>query len=73
MNMLDFKKFPGAYLIGAVIMWVAIIIATAVTLAGTPYLTQILIILGGGAFWFVVLVPGAFFWGRQKSKPPFPT
>ena len=26
--MLDFKKFPGAYLIGAVIMWVAIIIAT---------------------------------------------
>ena len=73
MNMLDFKKFPVAYLTGAVIVWVAIIIATAVTLSGTPYLTQMLIILSGGTFWFIVIVPGAFFRGRQKSKPPFPT
>ncbi len=63
--MLDTMKFRRTYLVGAVIVWVGIILAASVILAGTPYLTQILIILGGGAFWFVVLVPGAFFWNRR--------
>jgi hypothetical protein len=47
------------YLIGAVIVWVAIIAASSFILAGTPYLGQMLPILGGGAAWFVVIVPGA--------------
>jgi hypothetical protein len=66
--MFEIKKFRRAYLIGAVIVWVGIILASAVILAGTPYLTQILIILGGGAFWFVVLVPGALFGSRQEPE-----
>ena len=71
--MLNNKTFQRAYLIGAVIVWVGIIIASAITLSGTPYLAQMLPILGGGAFWFVVLVPGAFFWTRQRSEHPLPT
>jgi hypothetical protein len=47
------------YLIGAVIVWVAIIAASRFILAGTPYFGQMLPILGGGAAWFVVIVPGA--------------
>lgn len=46
------------YLIGTVIVWVALIIASAAVLAGTKYLPTMLIILGGGAFWSIVLVPG---------------
>lgn len=65
--MLDIVKFRRAYLIGAVIVWVAIILASSVILGGTPYLTQILLILGGGVFWFIVMVPGAFLRSRQES------
>lgn len=46
------------YLMGAVIVWVAIIAASSFILAGTPYFGQMLSILGGGAVWFVVIVPG---------------
>ena len=63
----DTVKFRRVYLIGAVIVWVAIILASSVILAGTPYLTRILLILSGGVFWFIVLVPGAFFRNRRES------
>jgi F0F1-type ATP synthase assembly protein I len=41
-----------SYLIAAIIVWVAIIIATAALLKNTAYFAQILPILGGGAVWF---------------------
>ena len=56
------------YLIGAVIVWVGIIIATAVVLSGTNYAMPMLAILGGGAFWFVVIVPG----GLLREPPATP-
>lgn len=62
--MTDLARLQRSYLIGAVIVWVAIIVASAVSLRGTPYFTQMLTILGGGAVWFVVLVPGKLFQGR---------
>jgi hypothetical protein len=54
----------STYAIGAVIVWVAIIAATAVVLAGTPYFAQVLPIVGGGAVWFVVIVPAT--WARRE-------
>jgi hypothetical protein len=45
----------------AVIVWVALIVAAGLILRGTPYFAQVLPILGGGAVWFVVIVPGALF------------
>lgn len=52
-------RFKQVYLIGAVIVWVSIIVAVAFVLGGTPYLAQVLPLIGGGAVWFVVIVPGA--------------
>lgn len=54
-------RLRRTYLIGSVIVWVAIIAASAVVLSGTPYLGSMLPILGGGAVWFVVLVPAGLF------------
>lgn len=69
--MFELKKFRKAYLIGAAVVWVGIILASSVILAGTPYLAQMLIILGGGAVWFVVLLPSAFFWNlREQERIP---
>jgi hypothetical protein len=47
-----------------VIVWVAIIFASGVILAGSDQLGIMLAILGGGAAWFVVIVPAAIFRGR---------
>lgn len=47
-------------------------IGTAVILSGTPYFAQLLPILMAGPLWFVILVPGAFFWSRPKSHQPLP-
>ncbi|MHB1132296.1 MAG: hypothetical protein ACYC4L_07880 [Chloroflexota bacterium] len=55
---MDLATFKRVYLIGAVIVWVGLILAIAGTLAGTSALPIALILLGGGSFWFVVLVPG---------------
>jgi len=49
----------STYVTGAVIVWVGILIATALLLAGTPYFPQMIPILGAGVAWFVVIVPGA--------------
>jgi uncharacterized membrane protein YkgB len=66
------KTFKRAYLIGSLIVWVGILIGIAVILSGTPYFAQILPILMAGPLWFVILVPGAFFWSRPKSDQPLP-
>ncbi len=64
------KTFKRAYLIGSVIVWVCILIGTAIILSGTPYFAQILPILFVGVFWFIVLLPGAYFWTHPKSDQP---
>jgi 4-hydroxybenzoate polyprenyltransferase len=61
------KTFKRTYLIGTVIVWVSILIGTAIILSGTPYFAQILPILSVGVFWFIVLLPGAYFWTRPES------
>ncbi len=58
------EAFRRSYLIGTAIVWLAIIIATTAILAGTPYFAPMLVILGGGAVWFIVLVPGTLYRGR---------
>jgi len=67
------KTFKRAYLIGSVIVWVGILIGTAVILSGTQYFAQILPILFVGVIWFIVLLPSAYFWTRPKSDQPSPT
>ncbi|HET9920598.1 MAG TPA: hypothetical protein VFQ30_12190 [Ktedonobacteraceae bacterium] len=70
--MLESKTFKRAYLTGTVIIWVGVWIASAVILKGTPYFGQMIPILVIPEVWFLVLIPGAFFWTRPKSKqsPP---
>ena len=46
------------YAISAAIVWVAIILAASSVMAGADRFPVLLAILGGGAVWFVVLVPG---------------
>ena len=70
--MFESKTFKRAYLIGSVIVWVSILIGTAVILSGTPYFAQMLPILLAGVFWFVLLVPAAYFGRRPKSDQPSP-
>jgi len=48
------------YLIGAVVIWVSLIAAIGVILSGAKELPIVLTILGGGAFWFIVIAPGLF-------------
>jgi hypothetical protein len=62
------KAFQNTYLIGAVIVWTGIWIATAVILAGTAYFAQMLPLLLGVVVWFLVILPGAFFWTQQKKS-----
>jgi hypothetical protein len=70
--MFESKTFKRAYLTGSIIVWVSILIGIAVILSGTPYFAQMLPILLAGPLWFVILVPGAFFWSRPKSDHPLP-
>ena len=45
------------YLIASAVVWAGILIATAVLLKATPYLPQLLAILGAGVVWFIILTP----------------
>lgn len=45
------------YELAAAILWAGILIGVAVVLQGTPYFGQLLPILGGGAAFFVVILP----------------
>lgn len=47
------------YEVAAIIVWIGILIASALILAGTPYFIQMLPVLSGGIVWFVVIMPGA--------------
>lgn len=67
------KTFKRTYLIGTVIILMGMWVASVVILKGTPYFAQMLPILLSGIFWFLVVVPGAFFWTRPKSKQPLST
>jgi hypothetical protein len=66
------KTFKRAYLVGSLIVWVGILIGIAVILSGTPYFAQLLPVLLAGPLWFVILVPGTFFWSHPKSDQPLP-
>jgi hypothetical protein len=55
------ETFRRSYLIGAVIVWIAIIAASTVILGGTPYFGQMLPILAGGVVWFVIIIPGVLY------------
>ncbi|HVX30938.1 MAG TPA: hypothetical protein VHA53_10700 [Nitrolancea sp.] len=47
-----------SYLLGAIIVWLGIIAATA--LIASDQFAELLPVLGGGAFWFIVIVPNLF-------------
>jgi uncharacterized membrane protein YiaA len=64
------KTFKRTYLVGTVIVLVGMWAASALILSGTPYFAQMLPVLLSGMFWFIVVVPGAFFWTRPESKQP---
>ena len=53
----DLERALRTYLIGAVIVSVGLIAATAILLRGSDEFPIMLTILGGGAVWFVVIVP----------------
>jgi hypothetical protein len=55
---MDIERFKQAYLVGAAIVWVGLIFAITLTLAGTPHFGIVLTLLSGGAVWFVVIIPG---------------
>jgi hypothetical protein len=53
------------YCLAAAIVWAAILVASALVLGSTPYFGQMLPILGGGAAFFVVILPAGVF--RQNQ------
>jgi hypothetical protein len=59
-------KMP-AYIIGSMIVWGGILLATTFTLWGTPYLLQLLPILLGGMVVFTVLTPAGLRAGQEKA------
>ena len=61
---MDIRGMLRIYLVATVIVWVAIIFASAMVLSGTDYLGRMLPILGGGAVFFVILLPGGLFRDR---------
>ncbi len=55
--MQNLNSFRWSYLISAAILWLCIVVAVDLILAGTPYLAQVLPVVAGGIVWFVVIVP----------------
>jgi hypothetical protein len=49
------------YMISTLIVWLAILIASAAILQGLPYFIQIFLILAGGIVWFVIILPAGLF------------
>lgn len=56
-----------SYMVGAAIVWAGILIATAVVLAGSPQLGVMVSILGGGAVFFLIILPAGLFTPPQSS------
>lgn len=48
-------------MISTLIVWLAILIASAAILQGLPYFIQIFLILAGGIVWFVIILPAGLF------------
>lgn len=57
----------AVYIAVAATVWICILSAIGSVLRGTPYLVQVLLILLGGAFVFVVLLPMSW---RVPPSPP---
>ena len=57
-------KSYDAGILGVAIIWAAVIFASATILKGTPYFSQMLPILGGGAASSIIVLGGA----RPKEK-----
>lgn len=53
------EKVLGPYIIANAIVWGAVIVGTAFILKGTGMMSKILPILGAGAAFAVVILPGA--------------
>lgn len=53
------RRMLNYYEVTSVLVWGALILAVAIVLQDTPYLGQLVIILGGGAAFFVVILPSA--------------
>jgi hypothetical protein len=64
------EKALTSYLAGAVIVWIGILVATAVVVDDADQFMQLLPILGGGAFWFIVIVPTLFQHGSERRNDP---
>ena len=59
---------PTEYLVSAVILWVAIWIATAGVLDESAF-DDMVPILGGGTFFFVVILPAGLFRRPRNDRP----
>ncbi|MBE0409166.1 MAG: hypothetical protein IBX69_05470 [Anaerolineales bacterium] len=49
------------YMISTLIVWLAILVASAAILQDSPYFNQMLLILAGGIVWFVIILPAGLF------------
>ena len=56
-----------SYMVGAAIVWAGILIATAIVLAGSPQMGVMISILGGGAVFFLIILPSGLFAPPQTS------
>lgn len=61
MEQRDRRTLLRSYELVAAVVWAAPLTGVAVVLQGTPYLAQVLPILGGGAAFFVVVLPVALY------------
>jgi hypothetical protein len=50
---------PGSGSIGVAMIWAAVIIASAIILKGTEYLSQMFVILAGGAAGSLIVLGGS--------------
>ncbi len=57
------ERAKASYILAASIVWAAIVLATAIVLRGSPQFGVMLSILGGGAAFFVVILPAGVFRG----------
>ena len=55
---MELRTFKRVYILGAVIVWVGLFLALALSLAGTPHFGDMVLLLGAAAFWFGVIIPG---------------
>lgn len=59
MEQREHRRLLAYYEVASAVVWSALLVGVAVILQGTPYFAQLLPILGGGAAFFVVILPAA--------------